>query len=191
MRLAGLPMSCCIGSSPTTTTTTLPPASTTQLELIETIGGDISPKSVVASGNGLFFAQNMMYRHTITVYDADYQLVETISDEVVLADFGIEGFEGTHRGAPVEAAFTADGRYAYVSNYEMYGDGYGSAGGDGCNKGGWDHSYLYRIDTEQLAIDQVIEVGAVPKYVAVTPDDATVLVTNWCTFDPPPMITRS
>ena len=33
------------------------------------------------------------------------------------------------------------------------------------------------------AIDQVIPVGAVPKYVAVTPDDKTVLVTNWCSWD--------
>ena len=167
----------------TTTTTTLPPASTTELALFETIGGDISPKSVVASGTGLFFAQNMMYRHTITVYDANYQLVKTISDEVVLADYGIEGFNGTHRGAPVEAAFTSDGRYAYISNYEMYGDGYGRPGGDGCNNGGWDHSYLYRVDTDSLEIDQVIDVGAVPKYVAVTPDNSMVLVTNWCSFD--------
>ena len=29
----------------------------------------------------------------------------------------------------------------------------------------------YRIDTETLEIDQAIKVGAVPKYVAVTPDD--------------------
>jgi len=167
----------------TTTTTTLPPASTTDLALLETIGGDISPKSVVASGTGLFFAQNMMYRHTITVYDGSYDLVKTISDEVVLADFGIDGLEGTHKGSPVEAAFTSDGRYAYVSNYEMYGDGYRTPGGDGCNNGGWDHSFLYRVDTQTLAIDQVIDVGAVPKYVAVTPDDSTVLVTNWCSFD--------
>ncbi len=167
----------------TTTTTTSPPASTTQLALLQTIDGDISPKSVVASGTGLFFAQNMMYRHTITVYDADYELVKTISDEVVLADYGIEGYVGSHRGSPVEAAFTSDGRYAYVSNYEMYGDGYGRPGSDGCNNGSWDHSYLYRVDTSTLEIDQVIDVGAVPKYVAVTPDDQTVLVTNWCTFD--------
>jgi hypothetical protein len=29
------------------------------------LGDGISPKSVVASGNGLFSAQNMMYRHYI------------------------------------------------------------------------------------------------------------------------------
>ena len=30
---------------------------------------DLQPKSVVASGNGLFFAQNMMYRHNVMVFD--------------------------------------------------------------------------------------------------------------------------
>ena len=48
---------------------------------------------------------------------------------------------------------------------------------------GYDDSFVYRIDTQTFAIDQVIGVGSVPKYVAVTPDDSTVLVTNWCTWD--------
>ena len=88
------------------------------------IGGDISPKSVVASGKGLFFAQNMMYRHTVTVYDRSFQLVATIPDTVVLSNFGHAEFQGEFQGAPVEAAFTSDGRYAYVSNYSMYGPGF-------------------------------------------------------------------
>ena len=37
---------------------------------VTTINGHISPKSVDATGTGLVFAQNMMYRHTMTVYDA-------------------------------------------------------------------------------------------------------------------------
>jgi len=167
----------------TTTTTTLPPSAEGRLELIEEVWGDIAPKSVVASGAGLFFAQNMMYRHTITVYDTIGNLVKTISDRVDLADYGIEGYEGTHQGSPVEAVFTSDGKFAYVSNYQMYGDGFSRAGGDGCNLGGWDESFLYRVDTQDLEIDQVIPVGAVPKFLAITPDDTYVLVTNWCTFD--------
>ncbi len=159
------------------------PAAELRLERLTTITGTISPKSVVSSGTGLFFAQNMMYRHTITVYDRAFQLVTTISDEVDLAALGASGYSGTHKGAPVEAAFTSDGAYAYVSNYQMYGAGFGRAGGDGCGLAGWDQSFLYRIDTTALQIDQAIAVGAVPKYVAVTPDDRKVLVTNWCTFD--------
>jgi YVTN family beta-propeller protein len=168
---------------PPTTTSTLPATDGLRLELSGTIGGDISPKSVVASGTGLFFAQNMMYRHTITVYDESRELVKTISDAVDLGDYGITGHDGLHQGAPVEIAFTSDGAKAYVSNYQMYGDGFDHPGGDSCSLGTWDESFLYRIDTATLAIDQVIPVGAVPKYVAVTPDDSIVLVTNWCSFD--------
>jgi YVTN family beta-propeller protein len=148
------------------------------------ITGDISPKSVVASGHGLVIAQNMMYTHSVTAYRATGELAATIPDAVDLAAFGIDGHPGTSRGAPVEAAFTSDGRFAYVSNYSMYGTGFGPEGTDSCTPdSGYDDSFLYRIDTTTMAVDQVIGVGAVPKYVAVAPDDRTILVTNWCTWD--------
>ena len=167
----------------TTTTTTLPSTAELQLRKIATITGDISPKSVVATGAGLFFAQNMMYRHTITVYDRDYELVATIPDSVNLAEYGFSESANEHRGAPVEAVATADGTYVYVSNYQMYGEGYGRAGGDGCNAADWDESFVYRVSATDLEIDQVIAVGAVPKFLAITPDDRLVLVSNWCSFD--------
>jgi len=166
----------------TTTTTTIPPSVEASLELVETITGDISPKSVVWSGDDLFFAQNMMYRHTVTVYDRSFELVATIADAVAGAALGLAE-DDEFRGAPVEAAFTSDGRYAYVSNYQMYGPGFANAGGDECGLDGWDDSFLYRIATDTLEIDQTIAVGAVPKFVAVTPNDSLALVTNWCSFD--------
>ena len=47
-----------------------PPLSDTlRLVRLAVIRGSISPKSVVATQTGLFFAQNMMYRHTMTVYN--------------------------------------------------------------------------------------------------------------------------
>jgi YVTN family beta-propeller protein len=149
---------------------------------VETIGGDISPKSVTATGTGLVFAQNMMYRHTVTVYDRDFDLVKTISDTVAPSEFG-HALQGSYRGAPVEAAATPDGRHVYVSNYSMYGPGF-REGSDTCSPGdGYPDSFVYRIDTATLEIDQMIEVGAVPKYLAVTPDGGTLLVTNWCSYD--------
>jgi YVTN family beta-propeller protein len=166
-----------------TTTSTLPPSN--QLELVEagTIGGDIAPKSVAATGHGLVFAQNMMYRHTITVYNEDRELVATIPDTVVLGEFGFAPPATSYRGAPVEAAATSDGRHVYVSNYQMYGPGYSNPGNDECDLADWDESFVYRINTEDFAIDQVIPVGAVPKFLALTPDNRTLLVTNWCSFD--------
>jgi hypothetical protein len=58
-------------------------------------------------------AQNMMYRHSVTADDAsDLKLVKTIPDSVDLAKPGYPEYASA-RGAPVEAAFTWDGRYAY------------------------------------------------------------------------------
>jgi YVTN family beta-propeller protein len=163
---------------------TLPPSSKTRLHHVKTITGHISPKSVVSSGHGLVFAQNMMYTHTVTVYnDRTRRLVKTISDAVNLSKYGVKGHPGISRGAPVELAFTPDGKYAYVSNYSMYGSGFGGEGTDTCSPGQYGPSYLYRIDVAHLKIDDAIEVGPVPKYVAVTPDGRFVLVSNWCGYN--------
>ena len=45
-------------------------APNSKMKLIKTINGSISPKSVRSSGDGVVSAHNMMYRHSITVYDA-------------------------------------------------------------------------------------------------------------------------
>jgi len=180
---------------PSTTTTTSPfrhvppgpPSDQRKLSLATTIGGPISPKSVDASDTGLVFAQNMMYRHSMTVYNSAGSLVTTIPDTVDLAKLGVAG-GATVQGAPVEAAFTPDARYVYVSNYSMYGPGQGPEGSDTCTPSsaaaaGDTPSYVYRVDVGTLTVDQVVQVGLVPKYVAVTPDGRYVLVTDWCSWD--------
>lgn len=156
----------------------------TVLTRVDRITGAITPKSVVSSQHGIVIANNMMYSHTVTAYDArTRKLLATIPDSVDLSAFGVKGHPGISQGAPVEGAFTKDGRYAYVSNYSMYGNGFGPHGLDVCSpKDGYDASYLYRIDTTTMSVDQVIKVGAVPKYVAITPDQSKVLVTNWCDY---------
>ncbi len=90
-----------------------------RLVLEKTITGHLNEKSVTASGGGVFLAQNMMYLHTINVYDRNYKLVKIIPDAVRLADFGYPQYPGVYKGAPVEAAFTPDHAFAYVSNYSM------------------------------------------------------------------------
>jgi YVTN family beta-propeller protein len=155
-----------------------------EMKLVKTIYGKISPKSIVYSGDGLFFAQNMMYSHTVTVYDRNFNLVKTIPDTVKLANYGFSKFKGSYQGAPVEAAFSTDGKYGYISNYQMYGAGFDNPGSDRCSPGGkHDESFMYRINTETLKIDKVIEVGAVPKFNAVSPDNRLVLASNWCSWD--------
>lgn len=161
-----------------------PPSSSLRLTEVDRISGSFSPKSVVASQHGYVFAQNMMYRHTVSVFDEETrELVKTIPDQVVLADFGYSEYSAAVRGGPVEAAVTPDGRHVYVSNYSMYGPGFSRPGDDeGGPSSGFDPSFVYRIPLASLEIDQAIQVGSVPKYVAVTPDGRFVLVTNWISY---------
>ncbi len=160
------------------------PAPSTGIRFVKRIDGPISPKSIVHSGRGLFFAQNMKYHHTITVYDRDMRLVKTIPDQLRLADYGHPQLPGVHRGSPVEAAFSHGGETAWISNYQMYGEGFSRPAIDRCSpRGNHEDSFLYRVDTTTLEIERVVRVGAVPKFLAVTPDDRLVLVSNWCSWD--------
>ena len=151
---------------------------------IQRLTGTMTPKSVVASPTGHVFAQNMMYSHSVTALTPDGAIEKTISDAVKLSDFGVKGHPGTSKGAPVEMAFSPDGKTAWVSNYAMYGEGFSPEGADACTgPEGISDSYLYKIDTDSLEIKDVVRVGAVPKYVAATHDGSKVLVTNWCSMD--------
>lgn len=161
-----------------------PPSDERHFEKVDRITGALTPKSVVASGQGLVVAQNMIYTHTVSAYSSDGQLLGTIDDEVTPSEYGYENWTKPVRGGPVEAAFSPDGKKLWVSNYSTYGPGFGKPGDDVCNpQMGLDNSFLYRIDSGSLEIDRIVEVGSVPKYVDVTPDGRHVLVTNWCSWD--------
>ena len=155
-----------------------------KMVLIKTIGGTISPKSVLASDTGLISAHNMMYNHSVTIYDANKaELIATVPDTVVLSDFGFSQYSGSYKGAPVEGAYSPDGKYLYFTNYAMYGKGFKKEGHDTCSPAsGFDTSFLSRINLESKKIDAVFPVGSVPKVVKVTPNNKFILVSNWCSY---------
>ena len=156
----------------------------TKLTLIKTITGAIAPKSVQASNNGLVSAHNMMYRHSVTIYDAEtLELKSTVADSVELSKFGFTKYSGVYKGAPVEGAYSPDGQYLYFTNYAMYGKGFNKEGTDTCSPAsGFDSSYLSRINLASNKIDAVYPVGSVPKVVKVTPDNKYIMVSNWCSY---------
>ena len=156
----------------------------TQMTLVKTLSGNLSPKSVLSSGAGLVSAHNMMYNHTVTIYDAkSMELISTVEDAVDLKALGYSKYSGIYRGAPVEGAFSPDGKYLYFTNYAMYGRGFNKEGHDTCSPAsGFDTSFLSRINLSTYAIDAVYPVGSVPKVVKVTPDNKYILVSNWCSY---------
>lgn len=152
------------------------------LQLIETISGGLSPKSVVHSGTGLFLSQHMMYKHKITVHNRNFDLVKTISDKVTPEDYKLAGKEEL-RGAPVECTFSHDGKFAWVSNYNMTGHGFHKPGCDNCCCSGYDSSFVYKVNMSNYQIENIIAVGSVPKFMAVTPDNSKLVVSNWSSGD--------
>lgn len=175
-------------TSSTTTVTLIAPdgldSAGRRLEELDVIAlAGLSPKSVVFVPGGRFFAQNMMYNHTISVFDRSFRRIATIADTVRLDALGHPEAPGEFQGSPVEAAATPEGRYVYVSNYQMYGPGFDRPGDDLCGPDGYDNSFVYRVDVKTLRIDQAIEVGAVPKFLALTPDGKRLFVSNWCSYD--------
>lgn len=157
---------------------------TSKMKVIATLSGNISPKSVLSSGTGLVSAHNMMYRHSVTIYDTEKNaLVATVPDTVRLSDFGYKKYSGSYKGAPVEGAFSPDGKYLYFTNYAMYGKGFTKEGHDTCSPAsGYDTSFLSRINLKSYTIDAVYPVGSVPKVVQVTPNNKYILVSNWCSY---------
>jgi YVTN family beta-propeller protein len=155
-----------------------------KLVLATTVTGTISPKSVLASQSGLISAHNMMYNHSVTIYDAkSAELLATVPDSVVLSDFGYKKYSGSYKGAPVEGAFSPDGKYLYFTNYAMYGKGFTKEGHDTCSPAsGYDTSFLSRINLATKKIDGVYPVGSVPKVVKISPDNKYLLVSNWCSY---------
>ncbi|MEY4901975.1 MAG: hypothetical protein RLZZ190_702 [Actinomycetota bacterium] len=156
----------------------------TRMKLVKTLSGNLSPKSVLSSGTGLVSAHNMMYNHTVTIFDANtLELLSTVKDSVDLKALGNKKYSGIYRGAPVEGAFSPDGKYLYFTNYAMYGKGFNKEGTDKCSpSSGYDTSFLSRIDLSTYEIDAVYPVGSVPKVVKVTPDNKYILVSNWCSY---------
>jgi len=157
----------------------------TKMSLVKTITGNIAPKSVRSSGSGLVSAHNMMYRHSVTIYDANtFELVSTVQDSVQLSKYGYSKYTSIYKGSPVEGAYSPDGKYLYVTNYAMYGKGFNREGHDICSPAsGYDTSFLYRVNLANYEIDNIYPVGSVPKVVEVTPDNKFVLVSNWCSYD--------
>lgn len=158
---------------PASNTTTL-----THMETLRDVG--VEPKSVVSNQHGLMITNNVIYQHNVVLFDtATREIFQTLDDTVNPAELGVEGLPDEVSGAPVEAAWTKDGEHAYVTQYGLYD--VGTAPNDNCTAGSdIAPSLVYRYSVEEKDWDAAYRVGRVPKYVALSPDDSRLLVTNWC-----------
>lgn len=85
--------------------------------------------------------------------------------------------EITHVGKPVETAFTEGGRFVWISYLRLLLPGYPVAVPDETR---YDRpSQVAVYDAAQSRIVARIDVGIMPKFLAVSPDESLVAVSNW------------
>lgn len=72
------------------------------------------------------------------------------------------------KGKPVEMAFSHEGKYLWISYYRRDYDAYAQS-----------PSAVAIVDTRTDSIVRVIPSGPIPKFVAISPDNRTAVITHW------------
>ncbi|HEY5535143.1 MAG TPA: YncE family protein [Ignavibacteria bacterium] len=125
-----------------------------------------NPKSVIISPNGLYaYINNLEGMNTMIINTETYDTVKVIQ----------------HTGKPVEFGITDSGRFVWISYFRLMEKGYP-------RELGQERSYRYKsivvvYDTLSQELVQRIEVGIIPKVIAVSPDEKLILVANWNSYD--------
>ena len=125
-----------------------------------------------------------MYRHSVTLYDQNGNLKAKIRDAVNLNSFGFSEYGSqNYLGGPVEAVFSHGGQYLWVSQYAMVGEGFDNPGCDACSGETYDPGFVYKINVQTMEVENVIKVGSVPKFMAISEDESLLVVSNWTSGD--------
>ena len=131
-------------------------------KVIRLTEGINNPKSVVISPNGRYaYINNLEGMNTMIINTETYETESIIE----------------HTGKPVEFGITGKGRYVWISYFRLLEKGYP-------RELGVERNYRYSsvvvvYDTLEKALTKRIDVGIIPKVIAVSPDEKLVLVANW------------
>lgn len=125
-----------------------------------------NPKSVVISPDGRYaYINNLEGMNTMIINTDNYETVSIIE----------------HTGKPVEFGITLGGRFIWITYFRLLEEGFPKNLGD-------ESSYRYPsvvvvYDTLTKDLVKRIDVGIIPKIIAVSPDEKLVFVANWNSYD--------
>ena len=125
-----------------------------------------NPKSVVISPDGRYaYINNLEGMNTMIINTDNYETVSIIE----------------HTGKPVEFGITLGGRFIWITYFSLLEEGFPK-------NLGVESAYRYPsvvvvYDTLTKDIVKRIDVGIIPKIIAVSPDEKLVFVANWNSYD--------
>ena len=125
-----------------------------------------NPKSVVISPDGRYaYINNLEGMNTMIINTETYETVSIIE----------------HTGKPVEFGITLNGRFIWITYFRLLEEGFPK-------NLGVESAYRYPsvvvvYDTLAKELVKRIDVGIIPKIIAVSPDEKLVFVANWNSYD--------
>lgn len=125
-----------------------------------------NPKSVVISPDGRYaYINNLEGMNTMIIRTDNYETVSVIE----------------HTGKPVEFGITLNGRFIWITYFRLLEEGFPK-------NLGVESAYRYPsvvvvYDTLTKDLVKRIDVGIIPKIIAVSPDEKLVFVANWNSYD--------
>ncbi len=154
----------------------------TDLKRVEVFTGEYAPLSIAYDGRERFLIANGQNKRSLSAIHRNFDLIGHFSDQVRLANYGVAG-GGLQSLAPVQVAIAQNGTI-WVSHQSAPVNPKQSLDQEQCRPGdGQPAGFLQRLRGDRLQINGVVQVGAVPRAIAVTPDNRYVLVSNWCSWD--------
>ena len=113
----------------------------------------------------------MMYRHNVSVYDRAGGKLATISRRRRPVGAGRRRRSDASRVRPWKRPSARMAAMSSCRTTRCTAPGYDPVADDDCNRGDWDQSFVYRIDTcDRLPIDRRDQRRRGPEVLAVTPD---------------------
>lgn len=125
-----------------------------------------NPKSVVISPDGRYaYINNLEGMNTMIIRTDNFETVSVIE----------------HTGKPVEFGITSGGRFIWITYFRLLEEGFPK-------NLGVESAYRYPsvvvvYDTLTKELVRRIDVGIIPKIIAVSPDEKLVFVANWNSYD--------
>lgn len=153
-----------------------------RFSLQKIITGRMYPEALCATSQGRIFISSPSI-HLISVYDRSFASKAQFSDSIRLADYEYSAFTGMYAGEVCQIVGSPDGKHIWVANRQMHGSGFTHLPAGNCQGGKSDESFLYKINTQSLATEEIVRTGSEPASLAISPDGRWVLAGNHCSED--------
>ena len=170
-------------TSTTNQSSVVVPSSERHLHLYTTVPLQVPVLSLTAA-HAYVVTSDGAVRHTLTWYSSNGHYVRSLSDAVALNRLGYTQYPGFSHGDPSMSVATPDGKYLWILNRSMSGQGFTAASAHECvvNNSATmvQPGFLYRYSVKKRTVDHAVPVGFDPSDMVLAHGGRELVVANTC-----------